>query len=64
LDSSKAVIIELNKQYLCNLLRERKEWLQTEVKRLMLDKGSSSVMIEHYIGEMETIDTQRKALGK
>jgi hypothetical protein len=64
LDSSKAVIIELNKQYLCNLLRERKEWLQNEVKRLMLDKGSSSVMIEHYIGEMETIDTQRKALGK
>jgi hypothetical protein len=58
------VIIELNKQYLCNLLRERKEWLQNEVKRLMLDKGSSSVMIEHYIGEMETIDTQRKALGK
>jgi hypothetical protein len=58
------VIIELNKQYLCNLLRERKEWLQTEVKRLMLDKASSSVMIEQYIGEMETIDTQRKALGK
>ena len=57
-------IIELNKQYLCNLLRERKEWLQNEVKRLMLDKGSSSVMIEQYIGEMETIDTQRKALGK
>jgi len=64
LDSSKAVIIELNKQYLCNLLRERKEWLQNEVKRLMLDKASSSVMIEQYIGEMETIDTQRKALGK
>ena len=58
------MIIELNKQYLCNLLRERKEWLQTEVKRLMLDKASSSVMIEQYIGEMETIDTQRKALGK
>jgi len=58
------VIIELNKQYLCNLLRERKEWLQNEVKRLMLDKASSSVMIEQYIGEMETIDTQRKALGK
>ena len=58
------MIIELNKQYLCNLLRERKEWLQNEVKRLMLDKGSSSVMIEQYIGEMETIDTQRKALGK
>jgi hypothetical protein len=58
------VIIELNKQYLCNLLRERKEWLQSEVKRLMLDKASSSVMIEQYIGEMETIDTQRKALGK
>jgi hypothetical protein len=57
-------IIELNKQYLCNLLRERKEWLQNEVKRLMLDKASSSVMIEQYIGEMETIDTQRKALGK
>jgi hypothetical protein len=57
-------IIELNKQYLCNLLRERKEWLQSEVKRLMLDKASSSVMIEQYIGEMETIDTQRKALGK
>ncbi|NBT49777.1 MAG: hypothetical protein EBT07_18575 [Actinobacteria bacterium] len=56
--------IELNKQYICNLLRERKEWLQTEVKRLMLDKGSSSVMIEAYIREMETIDTQRKALGK
>lgn len=64
MDSSKAVIIELNKQYLCNLLRERKEWLQNEVKRLMLDKASSSVMIEQYIGEMETIDTQRKALGK
>jgi len=31
---------------------------------LMLDKGSSSVMIEAYIREMETIDTQRKALGK
>lgn len=58
------MIIELNKQYLCNLLRERKEWLQTEVKRLMLDKASSSVMIEQYISEMETIDTQRKALGK
>lgn len=58
------MIIELNKQYLCNLLRERKEWLQNEVKRLMLDKASSSVMIEQYIGEMETIDTQRKALGK
>lgn len=58
------MIIELNKQYLCNLLRERKEWLQSEVKRLMLDKASSSVMIEQYIGEMETIDTQRKALGK
>jgi len=57
-------LTELNKQYLCNLLRERKEWLQTEVKRLMLDKGSSSVMIEAYIREMETIDTQRKALGK
>jgi hypothetical protein len=57
-------IIELNKQYLCNLLRERKEWLQNEVKRLVLDKASSSVMIEQYIGEMETIDTQRKALGK
>jgi hypothetical protein len=57
-------IIELNKQYLCNLLRDRKEWLQNEVKRLMLDKASSSVMIEQYIGEMETIDTQRKALGK
>jgi hypothetical protein len=57
-------IIELNKQYLCNLLRERKEWLQNEVKRLMLDKASSSVMIEVYIREMETIDTQRKALGK
>jgi len=57
-------ILELNKQYICNLLRERKEWLQTEVKRLMLDKGSSSVMIEEYIREMETIDTQRKALGK
>lgn len=57
-------ILELNKQYLCNLLRERKEWLQNEVKRLMLDKASSSVMIEQYIREMETIDTQRKALGK
>ena len=57
-------ILELNKQYICNLLRERKEWLQNEVKRLMLDKASSSVMIEQYIGEMETIDTQRKALGK
>ena len=57
-------ILDLNKQYLCNLLRERKEWLQNEVKRLMLDKASSSVMIEQYIGEMETIDTQRKALGK
>jgi predicted DNA-binding protein len=57
-------IIELNKQYLCNLLRERKEWLQNEVKRLMLDKASSSVMIEQYIGEMENIYTQRKALGK
>jgi hypothetical protein len=57
-------ILDLNKQYLCNLLRERKEWLQSEVKRLMLDKASSSVMIEQYIGEMETIDTQRKALGK
>jgi hypothetical protein len=57
-------LTELNKQYICNLLRERKEWLQTEVKRLMLDKGSSSVMIEAYIREMETIDTQRKALGK
>lgn len=57
-------ILELNKQYLCNLLRERKEWLQNEVKRLMLDKASSSVMIENYIREMETIDTQRKALGK
>lgn len=58
------MIIELNKQYICNLLRERKEWLQNEVKRLMLDKASSSVMIEAYIREMETIDTQRKALGK
>jgi len=57
-------LTELNKQYICNLLRERKEWLQTEVRRLMLDKGSSSVMIEAYIREMETIDTQRKALGK
>ena len=57
-------ILELNKQYICNLLRERKEWLQNEVKRLMLDKASSSVMIENYIREMETIDTQRKALGK
>jgi hypothetical protein len=57
-------ILELNKQYICNLLRERKEWLQNEVKRLMLDKASSSVMIEQYIREMETIDTQRKALGK
>jgi len=58
------VIIEINKPYICNLLRERKEWLQNEVKRLMLDKASSSVMIEQYIREMETIDTQRKALGK
>lgn len=58
------MIIELNKQYICSLLRERKEWLQNEVKRLMLDKASSSVMIEVYIREMETIDTQRKALGK
>lgn len=57
-------ILELNKQYICSLLRERKEWLQNEVKRLMLDKASSSVMIEQYIREMETIDTQRKALGK
>lgn len=57
-------ITELNKQYICSLLRERKEWLQNEVKRLMLDKASSSVMIEVYIREMETIDTQRKALGK
>jgi hypothetical protein len=57
-------ITELNKQYLCNLLRERKEWLQTEVKRLMLDKGSSSVILQDHIREMETIDTQRKALGK
>jgi hypothetical protein len=57
-------ILELNKQYICSLLRERKEWLQNEVKRLMLDKASSSVMIEVYIREMETIDTQRKALGK
>lgn len=57
-------ILELNKQYICSLLRERKEWLQNEVKRLMLDKASSSVMIEAYIREMETIDTQRKALGK
>jgi hypothetical protein len=57
-------ILELNKQYICNLLRERKEWLQNEVKRLMLDKASSSVIIEQYIREMETIDTQRKALGK
>lgn len=57
-------ILELNKQYIGNLLRERKEWLQNEVKRLMLDKASSSVMIEQYIREMETIDTQRKALGK
>ena len=57
-------ILELNKQYICNLLRERKEWLQNEVKRLMLDKASSSVMIEQYIREMETIDTQRKALVK
>ena len=64
MDSPKAVIIELNKQYIGNLLRERKEWLQNEVKRLMLDKASSSVMIEQYIREMETIDTQRKALGK
>lgn len=64
MDSPKAVIIELNKQYICSLLRERKEWLQNEVKRLMLDKASSSVMIEVYIREMETIDTQRKALGK
>lgn len=57
-------ILELNKQYIGNLLRERKEWLQNEVKRLMLDKASSSVMIEQYIREMETIDTQRKVLGK
>jgi hypothetical protein len=57
-------ILELNKQYICSLLRERKEWLQNEVKRLMLDKASSSVMIEVYIREMETIDTQRKVLGK
>jgi hypothetical protein len=56
--------LELNKQYLCNLLRERKEWLQSEVKRLMLDKASSSVIIQDHIREMETIDTQRKALGK
>jgi hypothetical protein len=55
---------EVDKPYICNLLRQRKEWLQNEVKRLTLDKSGSLAIIEQYIREMETIDTQRKVLSK
>ena len=54
----------VDKPYLCELLCQRKEWLQSEVKRLTLDKSASLTMIEGYINEMETIDEQRKALTK
>jgi len=54
----------LDKNYINGLLRERKEWLQAEVRRLMLDRTASSGIIEQHIREMETIDTQRKAIGK
>ena len=55
---------EVDKPYISNLLRQRKEWLQNEVKRLTLDKSGSLAIIEQYIREMENIDTQRKALSK
>lgn len=54
----------LDKNYINGLLRERKEWLQAEVRRLMLDTTASSGIIEQHIREMEMIDTQRKAIGK
>lgn len=55
---------EVDKPYISNLLRQRKEWLQNEVKRLTIDKSGSLAIIEQYIREMENIDTQRKALSK
>lgn len=55
---------EVNKTYICELLRKRKEWLQIEVKRMTLDKQGSLANIEEYICEMEMIDEQRKAFAK
>jgi len=55
---------DINKTYICDLLRQRKEWLQSEVKRMTLDKSASLAIIEEHIREMETIDEQRKAISK
>jgi hypothetical protein len=58
------MISTTHKTYICELLRQRKEWLQNEVKRLTLDKQGSLAIIEEYIREMELIDETRKVLSK
>ena len=55
---------EVDKHYILELLQKRKEWLQSEVKRMTLDKSASLAIIEEHIREMETIDEQRKAISK
>jgi len=56
--------MELNIQYLKGLLAARKDLLRREVKQMLIDKLTPLDTIRAMESEMDTIDTQTKALEK
>lgn len=56
--------MQLNIQYLKGLLAARKDLLRREVKQMLIDKLTPLDTIRAMESEMDTIDTQTKALEK